>query len=94
MATIDERLEKLARSLETLEQTETRHNEAADNRMTRIENDLGTLVRTVNDLGQTVNGLALTLKRIGKFAMVIARIHEDELASHSKRLEALEAEFE
>ena len=34
------------------------------------------------------------VKRMGRYAMVIARIHENDLADHHRRLLALEEDFE
>jgi hypothetical protein len=34
------------------------------------------------------------VRRMGRYAMVIARIHENDLADHHRRLLALEEDFE
>jgi hypothetical protein len=48
----------------------------ADDRLERIE--------------KSVEALTLQVSRMGRYAMLIARIHEDDLASLKKRVFALE----
>jgi hypothetical protein len=48
----------------------------SDERLDRIEKNL--------------EQLTVMVKRMGKYAMVIARVHDDELHAHTRRLLALE----
>lgn len=57
-----------------------------EDRLDRIEKNLEKL--TDENLK-----LETMIKRMGKYAMVIARVHDDELHAHNRRLMALEEEF-
>ena len=52
------------------------------------------LAATMKELAIAHTEAEKMIKRMGRYAMVIARIHENELADHHKRILALEEEIQ
>jgi hypothetical protein len=53
---------------------------------------LDRLEKSIERLEASQEKTDLVIRRLGRYAMVIARIHDDELGSHTKRILALEEE--
>jgi hypothetical protein len=62
----------------------------AEDRLDRIEVTLQELAAALVKLETAQTKTDLTVNRLGRYAMLIARIHEDELASLKNRVRLLE----
>jgi len=55
---------------------------------------MDSLAATMQELAVAHTEAEKMIKRMGRYAMAIARIHETDLADHHRRLLALEEDFE